>query len=151
MVIAFCGHSRYGGSLEDEKKILELLKQKAENEAVEFFLGGYGGFDQFAYHCAWKFQKEHTDAKLILITPYLDTKHYADDIKDRFDSIIYPELEKIPLKYAIVHRNRWIVEKADIIIAYVKNQYGGAYTMYQYAKRKKKEIYNIADQNENRQ
>ena len=143
MVVAFCGHSEYKGSMEDEVKILHLLKQKVGKCSVDFFLGGYGGFDQFAYRCVKKFQKEYGNAKLILITPYLNAPR-ADDCKKLFDLIIYPELEKIPPKYAIVYRNRWMVEQADLIISYIMNQYGGAYTMYQYAKRKNKEIYNIA-------
>ena len=143
MVITFCGHSKYEGTAEDEIKILKLLNQKAGNSSVEFFLGGYGGFDWFAYRCAKKFQKEHEEAKVIWITPYLNSS-LSDDKKNRFDLIVYPELEKIPLKYAIVYRNRWMVEQADIVISYIINQYGGAYAMYQYAKRKNKEIYNIA-------
>ena len=57
MVITFCGHSKYEGSEKDEIKILELLNQKAGNNPVDFFLGGYGGFDWFTYRCAKKFQK----------------------------------------------------------------------------------------------
>ena len=146
MIVTFCGHSKYEGSVEDEKKILDLLMKKTGQVSVEFFLGGYGDFDRFAYGCAKQFQKERGDAKLILVTPYLNTKN-MEDKENCFDEIIYPELEKVPRKYAIIHRNRWMVEKADIVISYVTHQYGGAYTMYQYAKRKKKEIYNISGRN----
>lgn len=66
--------------------------------------------------------------------------------KDRFDLTVYPELENVPPKYAISHRNRWMVEEADFIVAYVKHEYGGAYTMYRYAKRKGKVAYNIAEE-----
>ena len=126
MVITFCGHSKYEGTAEDEIKILKLLNQKAGNSSVEFFLGGYGGFDWFTYRCAKKFQKEHKDAKLIWITPYLNIP-LADDKKRRFDLIVYLELEKIPLKYAIVYRNRWMVEQADIVISYIINQTAFSY------------------------
>ncbi len=106
-----------------------------------FFLGGYGNFDKFAYDCAKKFKENHMGAKLIFITPYITVTKYK---KDCFDLIIYPELEKVPLRYAIVHRNKWMVDKADIVIANITHKYGGAYRMYQYAERKNKEIYNIA-------
>ena len=150
MVIAFCGHSKYIRRSEDEKKVLEILKNRVGDTKSEFFLGEYGNFDSFAYDCSKKFKKNHPDAKLVLITPYLaveSQKNQIDHNKDRFDLVIYPELENIPRRYAILHRNKWIVKQADIIIAYITHEYGGAYTTYRYAKRNHKEIYNIAPQN----
>ena len=142
MIIAFCGHSRYESALEDEKKILEILEKRVGDASVEIFLGEYGDFDKFAYDCAKKFKNNHTGVKLVFITPYITVAKHK---KDRFDLIIYPELEKIPFQYAILHRNKWMVDKSDIIIAYVTHKYGGAYTMYRYAKQKNKELYNLAD------
>ena len=141
MVITFCGHSSYESVAGDEKKILEILEKRVGNSSVEFFLGDYGNFDKFTYDCAKKFKEHHVGAKLVFITPYITVAEYK---KDHFDLIVYPELEKIPLRYAILHRNKWMVDQASIVIAYVTHKYGGAYTMYRYAKRKNKEIYNIA-------
>ena len=149
MTIAFCGHSDYIKNSNDEKNILEILESNLKNTTIDFFLGEYGSFDLFAYECAKKFKENHTAVNLIFITPYISEqyqKNHIDYKKGRFDMILYPPLENVPLKYAISHRNRWIVEKADIIIAYITHKYGGAYTMYQYAKRKNKKIYNIAPQ-----
>ncbi len=146
MIIAFCGHSNYMDNPEDEKKILEILEARVGDIPSEFFLGEYGNFDSFAYNCAKKFKKNHAYTKLIFITPYISFEHRKHDTayqKERFDLILYPELEHILPRYAISHRNKWIVEHADIIIAHITHTYGGAYSMYQYAIRKRKEIYNI--------
>ena len=48
------------------------------------------------------------------------------------------------MKLAIIYRNRYMVDEANYVIAYVSHKFGGAYATYQYAKRKKKEIYNVA-------
>lgn len=144
MIVAFCGHSTYVSNSEDEKKMLQILEQRIGNKPTEFFLGEYGNFDHFAYICAKKYKEKHPCVKLIFITPYLTEKSSSIWKKDRFDLVIYPELEHVPPRYAISHRNRWIVEQADIIIAYITHEYGGAYAMYRYAKRKEKEIYNLA-------
>lgn len=147
MIIGFCGHSDYKSNPEDEKKVLEILENMVGNIQSEFFLGEYGAFDSFAYDCAKKFKEKHPDTKLIFVTPYIIDEKRKKNLEykiDRFDLIIYPELENIPPRYAISHRNRWIVEQADIIIAYITHKYGGAYTMYHYAKRKNMQIYNIA-------
>ena len=141
MVVAFCGHSDYLRAENDEKRILEILEMLAKGEVLECWLGEYGGFDRFAYCCARRYKEKHPETKLILVTPYINTLEVQ---KCRFDEILYPPIEHVPPKFAISHRNRWIAENADFIIAYVIREFGGAYTMYQYAKRKKKEIFNIA-------
>ena len=61
-----------------------------------------------------------------------------------YDSIIYPEIENKPKRYAITYCNRYMVEKADFVVAYITHDWGGAYKTYKYAKQKKKEILNIS-------
>ena len=63
----------------------------------------------------------------------------------QYDAIIYPEIESVPLRYAICHRNRWMVEKADLVIGFITHQSGGAYQTYRHAVSKNKMIFNIAD------
>lgn len=59
--------------------------------------------------------------------------------------MLYPPIEKVPLKFAISKRNNWMVENSDLVIAYVNHSFGGAYKTLQAAKRKKKRIINICD------
>ena len=141
MIITFCGHSTFKKNEEFKKRIITILTQKIAEAKADIYLGGYGNFDDLAYDCAKEYQLTHPNINLIFITPYITVAEYK---KDHFDLIVYPELEKIPLRYAILHRNKWMVDQASIVIAYVTHKYGGAYTMYRYAKRKNKEIYNIA-------
>lgn len=47
---------------------------------------------------------------------------YASKI---FDDTIYPDLEKVPKRLAIIKRNEWVVNNSDFLIAYVKYS-GGA-------------------------
>lgn len=64
-------------------------------------------------------------------------------MKRRFDDIIYPPIENVPYKYAIIRRNEWMIDVADFVIAYVKYSWGGAARSLEYAKRKKKNIIQI--------
>lgn len=147
MVVTFCGHSRFEGCEEIEQKVLSFLEEKIGNNAAEAYLGGYGQFDAFAYACCKKYQKAHKKFSLVFVTPYLTEayqKNYLCDYEKKYDSIVYPPLEEKPLKLAIIYRNRYMVDEANYVIAYVTHKFGGAYATYQYAKRKKKEIYNVA-------
>lgn len=146
MIITFCGHSAFRGTEEYEQKILDLLKEKVGDSAADMYLGGYGGFDRFAYECCKKFQATHPNVTLVFVTPYLTVEYQQNHLKyqkTRYDSILYPEIEDKPPRFAITYRNRYMVEKADYVIAYVSHDWGGAYTTYKYAKRKGKTIFNI--------
>lgn len=147
MIITFCGHSQYTESEEDEAKILSILSEKIGDRPAELYLGGYGDFDEFARKCGKKYQKTHPDTKLILVTPYITVeyqKNHLDGQKDRYDAILYPPIEKAPLKFAISYRNKWMVEKSDCIIACISHTWGGAYQTYLYAQCKKKPLFNIS-------
>ena len=61
-----------------------------------------------------------------------------------YDSTVYPEIEDKPLKFAISYRNKWMVQKADYVIAFIERSFGGAYQTYKYAKSMGKKIFNIA-------
>ena len=64
---------------------------------------------------------------------------------DLCDTSIYPPIENVPPRFAISKRNEWMMTNADLVIAYVNHNYGGAYQSLQVAKRRKKKIINICD------
>ena len=141
MIITFCGHSDFVGNKEYEKKILDYLSAKIGDTPTDFYLGGYGSFDTFAYACTKKYKTTHPNTKLIFVTPYITPEYLRNHLeyyKSQYDEIIYPEIENVPPKFAIDRRNRWMIEKSDCVIAYVDHSWGGAYQTYNYAKKKRK-------------
>ncbi len=143
----FFGHADYIENNSDMQKVMDLLEERVADLAVDFFLGEYGNFDRFAYGCATKLKARHKNARLVFVTPYISEGYLQNHsgIKEgRFDEILYPSIENVPPRYAILRRNRWIVDKADIVITHLMRKFGGAYKAYDYAIRKKKEVYNIA-------
>lgn len=145
LIITFCGHSSFDKRAKDYG-LYELLCNSINGRPVEFYLGGYGKFDEYALLTAIEYRKKHDNAKICFITPYLDKGYSKISLyKDVVDGIIFPELESVPKKFAIVKRNEWMVKKADIIFAYVKYSWGGARTTFEYAKRQRKKIINLAE------
>jgi len=147
MIVTFCGHAKFSKTGEYEQKILAFLEKKVGDQPADMYLGGYGSFDSFAYDCCKKYKEIHPNISLVFVTPYLTIdyqKNHLDYQKTRYDSIIYPEIEDKPKRYAITYRNKYMVEKADYVVAYVSHNWGGAYTTYKHAKRKGKEIFNLA-------
>ena len=149
MIITFCGHSNFKSKQDDENRLSILLEKISNGQQVDFYLGGYGKFDGFAKDCAKAFKKKHEDARLFFVTPYLNK--WLDDRRDYFemeyDGIIYPEIESVPLKFAISKRNEWMVRQADHVIGYVQTHCGGAYSTLLYAHKHQKPYTNLYEGN----
>ena len=136
MVVTFCGHKQ----VENEDQVRQWLENAVDGLIREgadvFYLGGYGGFDRMALSAVNKAKEAHPSVRAILVLPYLDR---SMDL-DAYDGSIYPPLEKVPRRYAISRRNRWMVDQADVVVAYVIHEWGGAATTLRYAEAKKKTI-----------
>ena len=141
MTVAFCGHSDFQGTNDVEMAFLSILERNVGDEPVEFYLGGSGGFDAFALECCKKYREVYKNALLVYVSPYIEVK----GIQQGYDAVIYPEIEKKPLRFAVVYRNRYMIDKADMVVAFISRPFGGAYKTYSYAKRKKKKIFNLAE------
>lgn len=146
MIITFCGHGDFIKTEKIENTLIELLKFFAKGrETIDCYCGGYGRFDGFAAECVRKAKKDFENIRNCLIIPYISLS-FQEKIKylnDYYDEIIYPPLKNIPAKYAIIKRNEWMVDKADLLIAYVKHSWGGAAKTLEYAKRKNTTIFQL--------
>ena len=142
MIIAFFGHSSFCEDAKYKERVMALLDEIIKDSDVEFYLGGYGGFDAFSYRCCMEYKKKHSNASLIFVTPYPDGERLSIFSKI-YDATLYPPIEDHPKKYAVLYRNRYMADCADIVIVYIKHRFGGAFQAYSYAAKKKKKIYNI--------
>ena len=145
MIVAFFGHADYVPTVADEEALLSLLSEVVGDAPCELFLGEYGAFDRFAYRCAQKYKRHHAGVRLIFVTPY-PLEAPRGEVEECFDGILYPAIEDVPKRYAIVHRNRFMVEKADALIFYVRRHTGGAYKAYRYALSLQKVVYHLANE-----
>ena len=146
MTITFCGHASFVARKEYEERMMSILEELIGDGAAELYLGGYGGFDDFAYACAHKYKKINPKVELIYVTPYITEqfqKTHLEEKAEKYDKIIYPAIENIPLRFAIVYRNRYMVDVSEHLICYIKHEWGGAYKAYSYARRKGKSIINL--------
>lgn len=140
MKITFCGHADYFENKADKDYLLTLFDDLAAGEDLEFFVGKNGRFDSFALSCAKIYKQSHPNSKIYFVTPYIKN---CTDSETYFDEILYPALENVPPKYAIIKRNQWMVDQCDVVIAYVKFNFGGARTTYNYALKRNKRIINL--------
>ena len=141
MIVTFCGHREIAQTTEVEEWLQTVIRGLIEQGATTFYLGGYGAFDGLAASVLRKEKKNHPWIELILVLAYLNGRQDAVG----YDGSVYPELEKIPRRFAILHRNRWMVQSADVVVAYVLHDWGGAATTLRYAKQKRKRIISYSE------
>lgn len=150
MIISFIGHALVCSKSDVEEIVKEcILANITDNEPVVCYLGGRGDFDEICASACRKLKRKHPFIELVYVTPYLNLSEQAK-IKEMmrwglYNSSIYPLNGKTPPRFAILKRNEWMMINADIVIAYVKRNYGGAHTALSVAKRKGKRIINIAE------
>jgi hypothetical protein len=110
-------------------------------EYVEFYIGRNGDFDEFAATVIKRVQKQldRGNSALILTLPYTvkDIEYY----EDYYDEIVIPDaIGRAHPKAAITLRNRWMVDTADLVIAYIEHEQGGAYAAVRYAEKNNKKV-----------
>lgn len=122
----------------------EVVKAIKTDGVSVFYVGNNGAFDSLSRRAVMKAKEEFKDIEICLVLAYIPTQK-DEFIERNYDSTIYPDgLEFVPKRFAISHRNKWIVKQSDVVIGYVKTSYGGAYDALHYAKNQKKKVKNLA-------
>jgi hypothetical protein len=144
--VALFGHRITTDFKRIEENLTPIIKDLIEKKPyVIFLIGRNGEFDEYAASLIKIAQRDFCmdDSDLTLILPYevADMEYY----EKYYDDIIIPEcLEGVHPKSAISKRNRWMVEKADLLIVYTEKKQGGAYTAMRYAEKLHIPVINLA-------
>ena len=127
------------------KQIRALL---SSHEYVEFLVGRDGDFDRLA-SSAIRSVRRSLDCRScahVLVLPYERAEHREnrEAFEDYCDEIeIYPGGGVHP-KGAIQARNRYMVDRCDLLLCYVERENGGAWQTLCYARKRGKKIVNLA-------
>ncbi len=136
MVVTFCGHKEISDPVAVRQWLTDVLHKLIAEGARTFLLGGYGEFDRLTAAVLRDLKRQHDTIEMVLVIPYLNQG--MDN--SGYDGTIYPPLERVPKRFAISRRNQWMVDQADLVVAYVQHSWGGAEKTLEYAQRKKKAV-----------
>ena len=130
-----------------ESKLYELLRIVMQKECgeVEFLVGRNGDFDLMAASVIRKLKKETgiDNVFLTLVLPYetAELRNNTESFESYYDSIEICDSKNF--KFAIVARNRDMIDRSDMVVVYVKNESGGAFQALKYAEKNQKRIINL--------
>ena len=102
----------------------------------EFIVGHYGEFDRLVTAALTNIQKRHPSIRFCLLIPYHPSLHPVE-LPAGFHSSVYPpDMERIPLRYAIVRANRYAIDHSDFLIACIRYSPSNATKFVEYARKK---------------
>ena len=127
----FTGHRDLGADFSKhtlKKTIERLIKEGVEN----FYNGMAIGFDLIAAECVLALRKKHPQVKLIACVPcYGQEKYFSEADKKRYVKILKKADKTVVLsdhyyQGCMQNRDKYMVDRADVMIAYCKKTTGGA-------------------------
>lgn len=144
MTVTFFGHSNAPQDIipKLESILIDLIQNKG---ATKFYVGNHGNFDSLVKITLKKLKQQFPHIDYAVVLAYIPIKRNELDYKYYLDTIIPDGIENTPPKYAIIKRNRWMIDNSDMVVAYVKYIVGGAAKFKDLAEKKGKIVINIAD------
>lgn len=123
-------------------KIRTAVINLIENHGVTmFYVGNQGNFDRMVRSVLKEVTTAYPEVGYAVVLAYMPSaKKSADDFSD---TLLPDGIEKVPKRFAISWRNKWMVEHADYVVTYVTRLFGGAAQFSALAKSKGKIIYDI--------
>ena len=121
MVCTFFGHRDTPKEIEPTLRsaLIDLIENK---NATVFYVGNHGNFDAMVRRQLEDLSKTYP-IKYYVVLAYMPNKNAEPD-----EHSILPEgIETVPRRFAINYRNKWMLNKSDIVVTYVTRNFGGAW------------------------
>ncbi len=133
-------------------RLLHCVEEAVLCGVTRFYAGGAEGFDTLAAESVlvWK-KRYYPQLKLTLALPSnTQAQGYSPAMRERYERIlasadeVYYASKNSNGPYALLARNRYMVEHADCCIAYLNNMSGGTLYTVNYALERGIPVYNLA-------
>ena len=125
-------------------KIRTAVIDLIENHGVTmFYVGNQGTFDRMVRSVLKEVTTAYPGVGYAVVLAYMpSTKKRADDFSD---TLLPDGIEKVPKRFAISWRNKWMIEHADYVVTYVTRPCGGASRFADYARKNGKKLQPLAN------
>lgn len=143
MTVTFFGHRNIYGRIKDELEsvLIDLIENHSANL---FYVGNEGSFDHIVQAVLKELEPRYPHIVYEVVFAYRPKKFSEIDLTDYYAKGIYPEeLVCVPKRFAIPKRNKWMLDRADTVVTYVKYELGGASQFKELAEKKGKRVINL--------
>jgi uncharacterized phage-like protein YoqJ len=128
-----------------------VLREAIARGAYRFLAGGAMGFDTIAALCVLELKNEFPHIKLELVLPCRNQAQRWNELNRSVYDMIFERADRVEYLHetytpSCMHdRNRRLVDKADLVVAYLVHSGGGTAYTVAYALKQDKELLNLCD------
>lgn len=91
-----------------------------------FYVGNQGNFDRLVRSVLKEVTTAYPGVGYAVVLAYMPHAKAANLSEDFSDTMLPEGIEKVPKRYAIPWRNKWMISHADFVVTYVTRPCGGA-------------------------
>lgn len=141
---AVTGHRKLDGGL-DENRLKNILEELIKKGINTFYLGLATGFDTVCFQTLYRLKTQY-EIKLIGCAPYRgQSERWGEEDRKTYRKMC-GNLDELTIlsehytPYCMHERNRYMVDRAGTVVAFLKRRSGGTYYTVQYARQKERNI-----------
>ncbi len=143
VICSFFGHK------DTPQLFYPMLKETIEKlivhrNVVNFMVGNQGSFDGMVIKALRELKQSYSHICYNVILAYLPVKKQEYELYSYTETLLPLGIEKVPKRFAILWRNKWMVRESQIVVCYVEHDWGGAAKCVEYASKQGREIINLA-------
>lgn len=142
MVVTFFGHRDTPSTIRPALQSQIEILIKNHNDCL-FYVGNHGNFDSMVIRILSNMKRQFPHIRCVVTLAYMPSKNEGDDFPAGIETVVPDGIESTLPRYAIIKRNRWMVERADVVLTYVRHTTGGAYKFMELARKKQKQVINL--------
>ena len=150
-ICCFTGHRVLpADQVENIYELFPSILEKLYSQGVrEFRAGGALGFDTLAAREVIKYRISHPDVSLVLALPCVNQdERWSARQRDAYSYVLSSANEVVYISEEFTDtcmkdRNRYLVEEADVLIAYASRSASGAGQTVRMAKKRGVQVYNL--------
>lgn len=148
-VCAFTGHRDFDffclGDRTIKDNLMYELEHLLDSGVDKFYCGMAEGFDLAAAEGLLHFAGKYRFSLVAAIPFPRQSASYFDDQKERYNEILKSCTEKVVLydnyvNGCLLARDRYMVDRSDVVLCFLRRDSGGTFYTVSYAKRLQKEV-----------
>lgn len=149
MVCCFTGHRELPavGAIAEHTK--ERIRALINDGVTEFISGGAVGYDLLAAELCLAEKASSPEIRLVIAVPCPEQdRYYSEENQRRYRAVLSRADEVVLVSEHYFNgcmqvRDRYMVDRADVVVAYCTKTTGGTYYTARYAEKKEKTVYYI--------
>jgi len=115
-----------------------------ETQGVDvFFVGNHGDFNRMTRSLLRELSELYPHIRYAVVLTYVTQKRDEFDHLNCSDPMLPEGIKRVPLRFAILWRNKWMIKPSDYVATYTTHFWGGAAQFAEIAERQKKKVVSL--------